>query len=165
MLTLEISQSSALTRFTPTPSFIKATNADDVLHSCHQLGKSTVAQLVRLHRSTIPGQRTMRRMLDSLARNSTLAVIKPIDLNHPSRHMPHLYLDTTASRRHVEQVFGIPFRRPPELPSRDWRFLRHDVTLVDELISFELTARAHGLSKNSNGTISSGWLKRKSRSM
>ena len=87
----------------------------------------------------------MRRMLDRLARTGALAVIKPIDLNFPSRHMSHLYLDTTMSRRHLETAFGIPFRRPPELPSRDWRFLRHDATLADELISFELTARAHSL--------------------
>lgn len=74
-----------------------------------------------------------------------LAVIKPLNINFPTRFLSHIYLDTTKSRRHLEQIRSIPFKRPPELPSRDWRFLRHDVTQVDELISLELTARQHGI--------------------
>ncbi len=74
-----------------------------------------------------------------------LAVIKPLLIQNTSRRLPFLYLDTTRSRRRIEKAFGITFRRPPELPSRDWRFLYHDVSLVDELISLELTARRHGL--------------------
>jgi hypothetical protein len=70
-----------------------------------------------------------------------LAAIKPIDIAKPFRMMPYVYLDTTRSRRHLEKLMGVTFRRPSEMPSRDWRFLRHDVTLVDELISLELTAR------------------------
>jgi len=68
-------------------------------------------------------------------------IITPIEITRPSQFMPKVYLDTTRSRRHLEKTRGILFKRPPEKPSRDWRFLRHDVTLVDELISFELTAR------------------------
>jgi hypothetical protein len=74
-----------------------------------------------------------------------LAVIKPMDIARPFRKMPYVYLDTTLSRRRLEKLMGVTFRRPSEMPSRDWRFLRHDVTLVDELISLELTARHHNV--------------------
>ena len=127
------------------PTFLAPSLCDGVLRASNYLGKPSAVQLARLHHPSISCPRAMRRILEGLVRKDALAVIKPIDLNHPSRHMPHLFLDTTASRRHIEQVFGIPFRRPPELPSRDWRFLRHDATLVDELVSFELTARTHNL--------------------
>lgn len=72
-------------------------------------------------------------------------MIKPIEISRPQKSLPYVYLNTWASRRRVEEVFGVPFRRPPELPSRDWRFLYHDVTLTDDLITFELTARKLGI--------------------
>ena len=71
--------------------------------------------------------------------------VKPIDIEDNLGNLPYVYLDTWASRRRVEQVFGVPFRRPPETPSRDWRFLFHDVTLPDDLISWELTAKTLGI--------------------
>ena len=116
---------------------------EQILLSVHLLGKPTAAQLFRLHEREVG---TLRRMQGILRRLSTgrdrmLSVIKPIDIAKPIRSLPFVYLDTTKSRRYVEQRFGVPFRRPPEVPSRDWRFLRHDVTMVDELIAFELTAK------------------------
>lgn len=75
-----------------------------------------------------------------------LNVINPIDIAQPFRKLPYVYLDTTRSRRHLQHTRQVPFKRPPVLPSRDWRFLRHDVDLVDELVSFELTARTQDVS-------------------
>ena len=119
---------------------------DRILLSCHLLGKPTSAQLFRLHSDIIPTLQKVRFLTAKLSKNTDgrLAVIAPIDIEQPYRKLPRVFLDTTQSRRHIEKTFGVPYRRVPVLPSRDWRFLRHDVTLVDELISFELTARAQG---------------------
>ncbi|MFC6640287.1 hypothetical protein GV827_21850 [Sulfitobacter sp. JBTF-M27] len=72
-------------------------------------------------------------------------VINPIDIANPIRSLPYVYLETTRSRRLIEQVFGVPYRRVPPVPSRDWRFLRHDVEMCDELVAFELTAKKLGV--------------------
>ncbi len=88
-------------------------------------------------------QGILRRL--STGPDRLLNVIKPMDIAQPIRSLPYVYLDTTRSRRLIEQHFGVPFRRPPRLPSRDWRFLRHDVEMCDELVAFELTARRQGL--------------------
>jgi len=118
---------------------------DKILLSCHLLGKPTADQLYRLHSESVSGARAIRQIVNRLSREPLymLSVIKPLDINYPTRFLSHVYLDTTKSRRHLEKIRNIPFKRPPELPSRDWRFLRHDITQVDELVSFELTARRH----------------------
>ncbi len=128
------------------PQLFKHEIAEQVLLSVHLLGKPTAAQLTRLHADQVSGGRAMREVLTRLsgASQQLLASITPIEIQRPSVFMPKVYLDTTKSRRHLEKFKAIPFRRPPELPSRDWRFLRHDVEMVDELISFELTARRRG---------------------
>lgn len=130
---------------TPIQSLFACDIEDRVLLSCHLLGKPTSDQLYRLHADQVASERSMRRITAKLSggAEAALAVIKPLHIENTSLKLPHIYLDTTRSRRRLEKIMGIPFRRPTELPSRDWRFLRHDVTLVDELISFELTARAH----------------------
>ena len=129
------------------PKLFKPDIEDRVLLSCHLLGKPTAEQLFRLHSDQVSGARAMRSIVGRLSRSPEgfLSVIKPIDITNTSRSLPYLYLDTTKSRRHLEKTCAVPFRRPPELPSRDWRFLRHDVTLVDELVSFELSARARSV--------------------
>ncbi|WP_411890978.1 hypothetical protein [Yoonia sp. SDW83-1] len=110
------------------------------------MGKQTAAQLFRLYQDRVG---TLRRMQGILRRLSTgpdrvLNVIKLVDIAKSIRSLPYVYLDTTRSRRLVEQLFGVPFRRVPPVPSRDWRFLRHDVEMCDEPVAFELTARKHG---------------------
>jgi|GEM_PF-4233896 len=120
---------------------------EQILLSVHLLGKPTAAQLFRLHEREVG---TLRRMQGILRRLSTgpdrmLNVIKPFDIAKPILSLPYVYLDTTKSRRFIEQRFGVPFRRPPEVPSRDWRFLRHDVTMCDELVAFELIAKKLGV--------------------
>ena len=120
---------------------------EQILLSVHLMGKPTAAQLFLLYQDQVG---TLRRMQGIMRRLSTgrdrmLNVIKPIDIAKPIRSLPYIYLDTTRSRRLIEQLFGVPFRRPPRMPSRDWRFLRHDVEMCDELVAFELTARKHGL--------------------
>ena len=113
--------------------------------SVHLLTKPTVKQLFRLHQTQI-GHRKVQEILKGLSgRREYLNVIKPIEIERPQFPLPFVYLDTRLSRRLIEEKFGIPYRRVPTLPSRDWRFLRHDVMLVDELISIELTARKQGL--------------------
>lgn len=119
---------------------------DDILLSCHLLGKPTAKQLHRLHRDKI----TFRQVQGLMRKLSTgpdhmLTRINPLDIEQPIRSLPYVYLDTRQSRRHIEQTFAVPFRRVPPIPSRDWRFLRHDVEMVDELITYELTARKLGL--------------------
>jgi hypothetical protein len=135
---------STITFSSPT-QLIDTTPEDQVLLSCHLLSKSTAAQLFRLHSDHITTDRQLRGMMRrfSTGQDRMLNVIKPIDIAQPIRSLPYVYLDTRASRRHLEQRFGMTYRRVPPVPSRDWRFLRHDVHLVDELISFELTARQH----------------------
>jgi len=120
---------------------------DEVLLSCHLLGKPTSAALYRLHHRHVSTDRQMRTIMRRLSTGSNrmLTSIKPMDIDQPIRSLPHIYLDTRLSRRHVEQMFGVPYRRVPPTPSRDWRFLRHDVELADELVSFELTAHKHGI--------------------
>ena len=132
----------------PKPALFAPNPTDNILLSVHLLGKVTAAQLFRLHRHEISTDRQMRALLQRLSTgpDKLLQRIKPTDITNPILALPYVYLDTWASRRRIEAVFGVPFRRPPELPSRDWRFLFHDVTLPDDLISFELTARRHGLS-------------------
>lgn len=127
----------------PKPALFGADPIDNVLLSCHLLGKVTAAQLYRLHAGEVSRHRQMQGILRELSSGDErlLQRIKPTDIENPIRALPFLYLDTWASRRRIEQVFGVPFRRPPEPPSRDWRFLEHDATLPDDLISFELTAR------------------------
>jgi hypothetical protein len=120
---------------------------EQILLSVHLMGKPTAEQLFRLYQDQVG---TLRRMQGILRRLSTgpdrmLNVIKPMDIAKPIRSLPYIYLDTTRSRRLIEQLFGVPFRRVPPVPSRDWRFLRHDVEMCDELVAFELTARKHNL--------------------
>lgn len=129
-----------------TPQLFKYELAEQVLLSVHLLGKPTAAQLTRLHADQVSGERAMLEVLTRLSGPSRqlLASITPIEIERPTVFMPKIYLDTTKSRRHLQKTKAIPFRRPSELPSRDWRFLRHDVDMVDELISFELTNRGRG---------------------
>lgn len=130
----------------PLPSLFKREVDDRILLSVHLLGKPTSAQLYRLHQDIVSTDREMRTITNRLSRKEDkLAVIKPMDVAKPIRALPYVYLDTWASRRHLQKTFGIPFRRPPVLPSRDWRFLRHDVDLVDRKISFALTAKTHAV--------------------
>lgn len=131
----------------PLPSLFQQDVHDRILLSVHLLGKPTSAQLFRLHRDTVSTDRQMRTITARLSKkpDNQLAAIKPLDIAQPIRSLPHVYLDTWASRRHLQKTFGIPFRRPPVLPSRDWRFLRHDVGLVDRKIAFALTAKAHAV--------------------
>lgn len=130
---------------TPIQSLFTADIPDRVLLSVHLLGKPTSDQLFRLHSDIISTPQKMRSIMASLRGkpDHMLVAIKPIDIATPLLRLPFVYLDTTASRRRLEELMGVAYRRPPVLPSRDWRFLRHDVTLVDELVSFELTARKH----------------------
>jgi hypothetical protein len=132
---------------TPLQSLFQFDVLDRVLLSVHLLGKPTTDQLFRLHSDIISTPQKTRLIMAGLRRkpNQMLAMIKPIDIAKPFRKMPYVYLDTTLSRRRLEKLMGVTFRRPSEMPSRDWRFLRHDVTLVDELISLELTARRHNV--------------------
>lgn len=118
-----------------------------ILLSVHLLGKPTAAQLFRLHEREVS---TLRRMQGILRRLSSgpdrmLNVINPMDIHQPIRSLSYVYLDTTRSRRFLEERFNVPFRRVPPVPSRDWRFLRHDVSLVDDLVAFELAAREKDL--------------------
>lgn len=132
----------------PLPSLFQRDIDDRVLLSVHLLGKPTSAQLYRLHRDIISTDRQMRTIMERLTRkpDNKIARIKPLDIEQPIRSLPYVYLDTWASRRHLQKTFGIPFRRPPVLPSRDWRFLRHDVDLVNRKIAFALTAKKYGIS-------------------
>ncbi len=131
----------------PTPTLFAPELTDNLLLSCHLLGKVTAEQLYRLHRHEVSNDRRTRSLLLRLSTGDDrlLHRIKPTDIANPILSLPHIYLDTWASRRRIEKVFGVPFRRPPEYPSRDWRFLYHDVSLPDDLISFELTARQYGI--------------------
>lgn len=128
------------------PQLFRSEIAEQVLLSVHLLGKPTAAQLTRLHADQVSGGRAMREVLIRLsgASQQLLANITPIEIDRPGMFMPKIYLDTTKSRRHLQKTKAIPFRRVSELPSRDWRFLRHDVEMCDELISFELTSRTRG---------------------
>lgn len=129
-----------------TPQLFKHDVAEQVLLSVHLLGKPTAAQLLRLHRDHVSGQQALWKVLSRLTGSQQLlASITPLEIERPSVFMPKVYLDTTKSRRHLQRTKAIPFRRPPELPSRDWRFLRHDVEMVDELVTFELTNRTRGM--------------------
>jgi hypothetical protein len=120
---------------------------EQILLSVHLLGKPTAAQLFRLYQDQVGTLRQMQGILRRLSSgpDRMLNVINPMDIAKPIRSLPFIYLDTTRSRRLIEQLFGVPFRRVLTVPSRDWRFLRHDVEMVDELISFELTARWLGI--------------------
>lgn len=131
----------------PTARLFAGGPEEQVLLSCHVLGKPTAAQLFRLHEGEVSTLRQMQALLRRLSRgrDRMLNVINPLDIARPIRSLPYIYLDTTRSRRFIEARFGVPHRRVPPVPSRDWRFLRHDVELVDELVSFELTARRHDL--------------------
>jgi len=51
----------------PAPQLFRETLEDQVLFSCHLLGKPTAAQLTRLHRDLVSGERAMRRVLQRLA--------------------------------------------------------------------------------------------------
>jgi len=135
----------------PAPALFAPEFSDQLLLSIQLLGKVSAAQLYRLHRGHLPSPQSrrnnnplqwVRERLEALVAEGLLTVIQPIDIQNPNlwRNLPRIYLDTWAGRRRVEKVFGVPFRRPPEVPSCDWRFLFHDVTLPDDLISFELTA-------------------------
>ncbi|MEM9423094.1 MAG: hypothetical protein AAF986_11470 [Pseudomonadota bacterium] len=120
---------------------------DEILLDCHLLGKPTAEQLMRLHQDHVT---TIQQMRSTMRRLSTgpdrlLSRLKPFDIETPIRALPYVYLDTRLSRRHLEQVFGVPYRRVPPVPSRDWRFLRHDVEMVDELITYQLTAKKYGI--------------------
>lgn len=117
-----------------------------VLLSVHLLGKPTAAQLYRLHADMVSNIEAMRSILASLSRgpNAMLNMIKPVDVNNLFRVLPYVYLDTTKSRRFLEQHRGIVFKRPPPKPGRNWDFLYHDVTMCDDLVPMELTARKFG---------------------
>jgi hypothetical protein len=120
------------------------TTEDRVLLICHLLGKPTAKQIHRL----FEGEQHFRQVQGLLAklassRHGLLTRINPMDIENPIRSLPYIYLDTRQSRRRIEEVFGVPYRRVPSVPSRDWRFLRHDVQMIDPLISLELTARQH----------------------
>lgn len=117
-----------------------------VLLSVHLLGKPTAAHLYRLHSDIVPNIQSMRSILASLSRgpDAMLNVIKPVDVNDLFRVLPNVYLDTTKSRRFLEQYRGIVFKRPPPTPGRNWDFLYHDVTMCDDLVPLELTARKYG---------------------
>lgn len=130
----------------PAPqTLFQADIEEQLLLSVHLLAKPTVKQLHRLHQNQI-GHRKVQEVLKGLTgRRGYLNVIKPIEIERPQLPLPYVYLDTRQSRRLIEATFGIPFRRVPSLPSRDWRFLRHDVMLVDELVSLELTAHRLGV--------------------
>lgn len=121
----------------------------NVLRSVHDLGKPTVAQLYRLHTHEVASELHMHEILFRLSGRTQqyLTCIKPLDINHPSRWQPHIYIDTTKSRRHLEAHpnHRCHYRRISEPPSRDLRFLYHDIGHVDELISYELTAQKHRL--------------------
>ena len=132
---------------TPLLSLFQSSVDDRILLSVHLLGKPSSAQLFRLHSDIVSTDRQMRTITARLSRkpDEKLARIKPFDIAKPILSLPYVFLDTWASRRHLEKTFGIPFRRPPVLPSRDWRFLRHDVELVDDKIAFELTAKRHAI--------------------
>ncbi len=125
----------------------EASVEEQILLSVHLLGKPTAAQLFRLYQDQVNTLRQMQGILRRLSSgpDRLLNVINPMDIAQPIRSLPYIYLDTTRSRRLIEQLFGVPFRRVPPVPSRDWRFLRHDVEMCDELVSFELTARKHDL--------------------
>jgi hypothetical protein len=120
---------------------------EQVLLAVHLLGKPTAAQLHRLFADQVSTHRQMQGILRRLSTGPDRALqrIKPLDIASPIRSLPFVYLDTRRSRRLIEAQFGVPYRRVPPVPSRDWRFLRHDVELVDDLIAFELTARRLGL--------------------
>jgi hypothetical protein len=125
----------------------EASIEEQILLSVHLLGKPTAAQLFRLYQDQVSTLRQMQSILRRLSSgpDRMLNVINPMDISQPIRSLPYIYLDTTRSRRLIEQLFGVPFRRVPPVPSRDWRFLRHDVDMCDELVSLELTARKCGL--------------------
>lgn len=116
---------------------------DRVLLICHVLGKPTAKQVHRLLRGQL-SFRQVQGLLLKLGRGAdrVLNRINPMDIENPIRSLPYVYLDTRKSRRRIEEVFGVPYRRVPPVPSRDWRFLRHDVQLIDPLVSLELTAQA-----------------------
>ena len=120
---------------------------EHILLAVHLLGKPTAAQLHRLFTEKVSTHRQAQGILRRLSTgpDKVLERIKPLDIADPIRALPYVYLDTRRSRRLLEARFGVPYRRVPPVPSRDWRFLRHDVDLVDDLIAFELTARRLGL--------------------
>lgn len=120
---------------------------EQILLSIHLLGKPTAAQLFKLHSDKVSTLRQMQGILRRLSSGPDrwLNVINPTDIANPIRSLPYIYLDTTKSRRFLEERFGIPYRRVPPVPSRDWRFLRHDVEMCDELVLFELSAREQDL--------------------
>lgn len=126
---------------------------DDILWSVHQLGKPTAAQLFRLHKRTatypqgVPHIEAMRAMLKGLSQGPErlLQCIKPVDPDVLGMKLPWVYIDTRLSRKRLEDVFGIPYRRVPSVPSCNWNYLVHDVELVDDLSGYEMTAKAHQL--------------------
>lgn len=125
--------------------------ADDlyerVMLSVFNLGKPTVSQLYRLHQHELSNDRDMHRIVTFLnnKKHQLLTRIKPVDIENTGYNLAHSYLDTTKSRRQIEKHFQVPFRRIPATPSRNIIFLYHDRGLVDELVSFELTAHTHKL--------------------
>jgi len=134
-----------ITAQTPKQSLFDCAPEDRLMLSVHLLGKPTSAQLYRLHQDHFTTLQNVQAMTARLSRkpDPKLAVVRPLDITNISLKLPYVFLDTWASRRHVEKTFGIPFRRPPELPSRNWDFIRHDVDLAEGVISVELTARKH----------------------
>ena len=130
-----------------TPAFFSTAVEEQILLAVHLLAKPTAAQLFRLFADQVSTHRQMQGILRRLSTGSDKALerIKPLDIAEPIRSLPYVYLDTRRARRILEAQFGVPYRRVPPVPSRDWRFLRHDVDLVDDLVAFELTARRLGL--------------------
>ncbi|MEL6830420.1 MAG: hypothetical protein AAFO63_09825 [Pseudomonadota bacterium] len=119
---------------------------DDILLSIHLLSKPTAQQLARRHGPDLSlrdAQGLLRRL--STGPDRMITRIKPLDIEQPILSLPYLYLDTRQSRRHIEQVFGVPYRRVPPTPSRNWDYLRHDVEMVDELITYELSAHSRSI--------------------
>jgi len=142
---MNASTAPAVTHQFANQSLFESDLEEQLLLSVHLLGKPTVKQLHRLHQDQV-GRRKVHDVLKGLSgRRGYLNVIKPLEIERPQFPLPHIFLDTRLSRRLLEQKFGIAYRRTPNLPSRDWRFLRHDVMLVDELVSLELSALRHRL--------------------
>ena len=140
---MQVTTNHVTPKAAPNPALFDTTLEEQLLLSVHLLGKPTVKQLHRLHQDDTR-HRGIQELVKGLSgRRSYLKVIKPLDIEKPQHPLPYVYLDTRLSRRLIEQRFGVQYRRVPPTPSRDWRFLRHDVMLIDELISFERTAQHH----------------------
>lgn len=119
----------------------------EILLSVHHLGTPTAQHLYRLMHPKVPSLREMQRLLRELTLPSSkmLNYIDPIDIESGARFPKRIYVDTTGSRRHIESMFGIPYRKPPRLRSRALNFLTHDIELSESLVCLARTTRRYGL--------------------